>query len=74
LSEAISFESRRHGWLFQHGVVAFLGFRRKQLKDLSSDYYFVRRPDNFGERLRVVGMELDQQKLGGQVPVRFAGV
>ncbi len=33
MSEAISFESRRHGWLFQQGVVAFLGFRRRDVAD-----------------------------------------
>ena len=32
-SEAIWFESRRHGRLFQHGVVAFLGFGRRDVAD-----------------------------------------
>ena len=26
-------ESRGHGWLIQHGVVAFLGFRRRDVAD-----------------------------------------
>ena len=29
MPEAVWFESGRHGWLFQHGVVAFLGFGRR---------------------------------------------
>jgi len=33
LPEAISFETRRHGRLFQHGVVAFLGFGRRDVAD-----------------------------------------
>jgi hypothetical protein len=33
LPEAVSFESRRHGRLFQHGVVACLGFRRRDVAD-----------------------------------------
>jgi hypothetical protein len=31
LPEAVWFESGRHGWLFQHGVVAFLGFGRRDV-------------------------------------------
>ena|SRR6516162_3905964 len=31
--EAIWFESRRHGRLFQHGVVAFLSFGRRDVAD-----------------------------------------
>jgi hypothetical protein len=31
--EAISFESRRHGELLQHGVVARLGFGRRDIAD-----------------------------------------
>ena len=33
LPEAISFESRCHGWLLQHGVVAFLSFGRRDVAD-----------------------------------------
>jgi hypothetical protein len=33
LPEAISFESRRHGRVFQHGVVALLGFGRRDVAD-----------------------------------------
>jgi hypothetical protein len=33
LPEAVWFESRRHGRLFQHGEVAFLGFRRRHVAD-----------------------------------------
>ena len=33
LPEAVSFKSRCHGWLFQHGVVAFLGFGRRDVAD-----------------------------------------
>src|SRR4051812_10291386 len=33
LSEAIWFGSRRHCRLFQHGVVAFLGFGRRDVVD-----------------------------------------
>jgi hypothetical protein len=28
-----SFESRGHGWLIQHGVVALLGFGRRDVAD-----------------------------------------
>ena len=33
MPEAISFESRRHGWLLRHGVVALLGFGRRDVAD-----------------------------------------
>lgn len=33
LPEAGWFESRRHGWLFQYGVVALLGFGRRKVAD-----------------------------------------
>ena len=33
LPEAISFESRRHGGLLRHGIVAFLGFGRRNVAD-----------------------------------------
>jgi len=33
LPEAVSFESRRHGGLLRHGIVAFLGFGRRDVAD-----------------------------------------
>jgi len=33
ISEAILFESRGHGWFGQHGVVALLGFGRRDVAD-----------------------------------------
>ena len=33
MPEAISFESRRHRWMLQQGVVAFLGFCRRDVAD-----------------------------------------
>jgi hypothetical protein len=50
LSEAISFESRRHGWLFRHGVVAFLGFRRRDVTDGLQQAAIVEPVDPFQRR------------------------
>jgi hypothetical protein len=33
LPEAVSFESRGPGWVIQHGVVALLGFGRRDVAD-----------------------------------------
>jgi hypothetical protein len=33
LPEAVSFESRRHGGLLRHGIVAFLGFGWRDVAD-----------------------------------------
>jgi hypothetical protein len=33
LPEAVSFESRRHDGLLRHGIVAFLGFGRRDVAD-----------------------------------------
>jgi hypothetical protein len=39
LPEAVWFESRRHGWLFQYGVVALLGFGWRDVADLQVATY-----------------------------------
>jgi hypothetical protein len=47
LPEAVWFESRRHGWLFQYGVVALLGFGRQDCRFALYRWVAIRHKYNF---------------------------
>jgi hypothetical protein len=56
LPEAVSFEARRHGWFFQHGVVALLGFGRRDVADGRQQPAIVE-PVDPGQRGELDGLE-----------------
>lgn len=54
--EAVSFELRGYGWFIQHGVVAFLGFGRRDVADGLQQPAIVEAVDPF-ERGELDGLE-----------------
>ena len=68
MPEAFSFESRRHGGLFRHGVVAFLGFSGRDIADGLEKPAVIEPVDPFegGELDRLPGAaEFDQAEKAG---------